>query len=206
MERFIWTVLSPCVVDKNVRPRNVEPLEDAVAYTSILHFFFAYPERTFTLSELAKSTGTPKTTAGRVVEQLIAEAFLHRDEVGRSWQLKAQRTHPFFMTRKIPDNLRLVYESGVIDQILRNWPAARCVILFGSYRKGDDTEASDVDIAIEIPGDGPLELVELGKARLGFRTKAVRFVGHFFRRKTVDKNLFANIANGIVLAGFLEVR
>ena len=193
-------------MSKNTRPRNVGPLEETVAYTSILHFFFAHPDRTFTLSGLAKSTRIPKTTAGRVVEKLITEAFLRRDEVGRSWQLKALRTHPYFTTRKIPDNLRLVYESGVVDQILKGWPAARCIILFGSYRKGDDTEASDVDIAIEMPGDGPLELVELGKAQLGFRTKAVRFVGHFFRRKTVDGNLFANIANGIVLAGFLEVR
>ena len=40
---------------------------------------------------------------------------------------------------------------------------------------------------------------------LGYR-KNIKVNLHVFSRKHIDLNVFANIANGIVLNGFLEVR
>jgi hypothetical protein len=85
-------------------------------------------------------------------------------------------------------------------------PSAKAIILFGSYRKGDDTEQSDIDIAAEISGNELPKIIELGFLQNHGYRKDVRINLYIFSRNHVDINLFSNIANGIVLTGFLEVR
>ena len=99
-----------------------------------------------------------------------------------------------------------IYQSGILEAIYKKIPNPRAVILFGSYRKGDDTEQSDIDIAVEVLGNEEMRIEKLGNVEeLGFR-KNVKVNLHIFSRNKVDLNLFANIANGIALSGFLEVR
>jgi len=99
----------------------------------------------------------------------------------------------------------MVYGSGALQEIYTQIPSPRAIILFGSYRKGDDTENSDIDIAVEVIGDEEVQVIELGKiSKLGYR-KNVIITLHIFSRNKIDLNLFSNIANGIVLDGFLEV-
>ncbi|MAF35906.1 hypothetical protein CL622_02190, partial [archaeon] len=67
-------------------------------------------------------------------------------------------------------------------------------------------ESSDIDIAIEVVGNKELQIKELTTiSKLGYR-KNVVVNAHIFSRSKIDKNVFANIANGIVLQGFLEVQ
>jgi predicted nucleotidyltransferase len=159
------------------------------------------------MSDLTREVGASKTTIGKVVRQLQLEGFLAIKELGRLWQISAVPRHPYFITRKIPMNIRYAYEYGIVDDVLRRWPEARSIVLFGSYRKGDDDENSDMDIAIEVLDDLPqAQILKLGEAKLGFRTKPVTVNGLLYNRRTVDKNVFASIANGFVLHGFLEVK
>jgi predicted nucleotidyltransferase len=98
------------------------------------------------------------------------------------------------------------YLNGLRDDIFAQVRNPSAVILFGSYRKGDDIETSDIDIAAEILDDKGCGIVELGRiAEFGYR-KNITVNLHVFCRKNIDNNLFANIANGIVLEGFLEVK
>ena len=98
------------------------------------------------------------------------------------------------------------YFNGIRDDIAQKIGNANAILLFGSYRKGDDTEKSDVDIAIEVAGNEEVQVISLGQiTELGFR-KNVQVNLHVFSRNKIDINLFSNIANGIVLEGFLEVR
>jgi len=80
------------------------------------------------------------------------------------------------------------------------------IILFGSVARKEATEKSDIDLAVETLDNKGLRIQELGVLpRLGYR-KGVKVILHIFSRNQVDLNLFSNIANGIVLEGFLEVR
>ena len=93
-----------------------------------------------------------------------------------------------------------------MDAIYKSIPSSRAIILFGSYRWGTDVEESDIDIAIEVVGNEHFRVTRLGIIeQLGYK-KNVPVNVHLFSRNKVDLNLFANIANGIVLDGFLEVR
>ncbi|MBI2137093.1 hypothetical protein HYU12_01090, partial [Candidatus Woesearchaeota archaeon] len=76
----------------------------------------------------------------------------------------------------------------------------------GSYRKGDDTDKSDMDIAVEAIGNKEMEITELGIIKqFGYR-KNVKVNMHIFSRSKADLNVFTNIANGIVLYGLLEAK
>ena len=148
-------------------------------------------------------------TAKRVVTRLVDEGFLSKKVYGKTWRITCNKDHYYNLTAKIAYNLNMVYRAyyaGLRDNILKIVGNARSIMLFGSYRKGDDTEESDVDIAVEVAGDEEMRIVELGVIpQFGFRDN-VHINLHIFSRNKVDLNLFSNIANGIVLEGFLEVR
>jgi len=175
------------------------------AYDKLHVWFFAYPQEEFSLNELCKQLDISKTTANIQISHLENEGFLEKKILGKLWRIKANVNHPSFIRKKIPFNLQMIYESGILEWIRQNIPNATVVVLFGSYRKGDDINGSDLDIAVEIIGDKKLEIVPVVIQELGYR-KNVNANIHVFTRNHVDLNLFANIANGIVLEGFLEVR
>ncbi len=183
---------------------KVEELERA--YEKCLVWFYASPRRTIGLTKLAELIKSSKTATKQAVESLVKQEFLLREIAGRAWILSANPKQRYFITKKIAYNLDKIYESGVIEAIHQQIPGARSIILFGSYRWGADNEESDVDIAVEILDNKEVEVKRLGIiGELGYR-KNVPVNLHIFSRNKIDLNLFANIANGIVLEGFLEVR
>ena len=84
-------------------------------------------------------------------------------------------------------------------------PNAKAIVLFGSYRKGDDNEESDIDIAVEVI-DESRYIEDFGViGKFGYR-RGITVNLNVFSRDKINNNLFSNIANGIVLDGFLEVK
>ncbi|MBU0758401.1 MAG: nucleotidyltransferase domain-containing protein [Nanoarchaeota archaeon] len=162
-----------------------------------------------TLSETAKKTKISKTTANKVTKRLCEEGFLKIKEVGKSWLVSCNIHHIYNTTRKIIYNLSIIYdayENVIRDSIYTYVTNPLSVVLFGSYRKGDDNEKSDIDIAVEVLGQNKMEIIEMGVFDVfGIRHKVTVNL-HIFSRKNIDINLFSNIANGIVLDGFLEVK
>lgn len=193
--------------------KNIEKIQLAElneAYNKIILWFFSYPSTAVSLSDLSKNLSISKKTTSRIVSELIKEEFLIKEELGRMWRITCNQKHQYNQTRKISYNLSLVYqllyEGKVIDEIYKISGNPKAIILFGSYRKGDDNEKSDIDLAVEIIGNKALEIINLGNVKgLGYR-KNVPVNLYIFSRDKVDLNLFSNIANGIVLEGFLEVK
>lgn len=173
-------------------------------FTSVLYWFFSFPTREISLSDLAEELSISKTTANKFVNELENLGFLKKEVLGKTWRISCNIQHPFNRL-KIPYSLTLIYSSEIIGDIYKKIASPRVIILFGSYRKGDDNDKSDVDIAVEVLGNESLKIIELGKYNLGLR-KNVTVNIHVFSRSKIDLNLFANIANGIILDGFLEVR
>ena len=99
-----------------------------------------------------------------------------------------------------------MYESGILEVVNNVIPHARSIILFGSYHWGDDNEKSDIDIAVEVINNKKMEIIKLGIIKqLGYR-KNIPINIHVFSRDNINLNLFSNIANGIILEGFLETK
>ena len=171
-----------------------------------MQWFFAYPEDEFTLNELCKDVGVAKTTGNAVTKRLAKEGFLEIRKIGKLWRIKANRSHSYFTTEKIPYNLNLVYRSGIVEKVRKRFSSCLAIVLFGSYRKGDDIPSSDLDIAVEVIGEETIKVLEfLTLSQLGYR-KNVKVNLHIFSRGHTDLNVFASISNGIVIDGFLEAK
>ena len=185
---------------------KAEPLELNESYQKTLQWFFSFPTKEIGLNDLSEALGIAKTTAKRVVTELSEAGFLKVETIGRLWRISANPAHPYNFTWKITYNLNLLFFSGILDAVHTIVPSPRAIVLFGSYRKGDDIETSDLDIAVEVIGNDEPKIVELGHLEdFGYR-KNVPVHLYVFSRNNIELNLFANIANGIVLEGFLEVR
>lgn len=183
----------------------IKTLETNQAYNKILHWFFSFPCKEISLNDLVKQLKISKTTANRVITKLIKEGFIKREIIGKTWRLSCSIEHPYNSSRKICYNLNMIYESKIIEEIHKKINS-QSIILFGSYRKGDDTEKSDIDIAVEVLGGEKLKIEEfLTFKQFGYR-KNVEVNLHIFSRNKINNNLFSNMANGIVLDGFLEVK
>jgi len=77
--------------------------------------------------------------------------------------------------------------------------------LFGSFRKGEDLSNSDIDIAIESEDCEDYKIVALRELSAQEKEINRKIQIHLFNRNSIDNGVFNNIANGILLWGFLEV-
>lgn len=186
---------------KSVPPRKLQD-----PYWKIQQFFFDVPTEKLSLNDLSETLHISKSKAKVVVTGLLQEGFLNREIISKLWRISCNQAHPYNMTRKIPYHVGLVYESNLVQAIQKTVSGVRAIILFGSYRKGDDIERSDLDLAAEVIGDDSPKIIDLGIiSKLGYRENVPVHV-HVFSRNNISMNVFANIANGIILEGFLEVR
>ncbi len=189
-----------------IKFKKTGSLELNDAYQKVIYWFFAYPTTEVSLNGITKLVNISKTTANKVISQLAKEGFLKIQAVGRVWRISCNQQHQFNTARKIPYNLERIYNSEVIEEILKVIPNPKSIILFGSYRKGDDVETSDLDLAVETLDNEEVKIFNIGIIpRLGYREKVKVNLLKFSRHK-IDLNLFANLANGVVLYGFFEAR
>ncbi len=171
----------------------------------ILAVFYHYPEKEFSLSDLAREAGVAKTHIGIVLQHLQSIDFIEITKLSKIWRIKANQQNWNFMKGKIIFNLNFVYQSGLVEFLNTEFNNPRSIVLFGSFRRGEDISTSDIDIAIEMPAAGEYQTVN-HKQLENFEKEINRKIQlHLFDKKNVDLNVFNNIANGIVLKGFLEV-
>ncbi len=109
------------------------------------------------------------------------------------------RDNPRTMAFKRIENLKLIYESGLVEFLEESFPGTS-VILFGSYSRGEDTDRSDIDIAIIGSSEKEIELTKFDK--LLERTVFLHFYSSF---KTIEKELKENILSGIIFIGGIEL-
>ena len=176
------------------------------ALQRVLEVLFRYPEKEFSLSDLAKEAGVAKPHIGAILTSLEQLGFITITRLTKIWRIKANQQSRNFIKSKIIYNLNFIYQSGLIEFLTEHFGNPKSIILFGSFRRGEDFSASDIDIAIET--DETEEYKTIGLRILSdFEREIGRKIQiHLFTRKDIDVHVFNNIANGIVLSGFLEVK
>ncbi len=191
----------------------------------VLRVLFQHPDKEFTLSSIASEAHVAKQNIRRIVNQLYSQNLVEKAQWGkRMWRIKARQKEWKFLKAKMMYNLAQLYESGLVEFLEEIFDRPRAIILFGSYRYGEDISSSDIDIAIETPFTKEYDILRIGGLREhSFMTKeryeklkniegALRrelqlhlFNKVDFSRKEFRKNVFNSIVNGIVLYGYLEI-
>ena len=158
----------------------------------VWEFFYEYPQKSFTVREIAISSKIPKSTAQKYLLFLKKEKFVDQENrAGTSLLFKMKKIN--FYTEKI-------VASGLIDEFIAKLNPS-CIILFGSIRKGDSVKESDIDIFIESPVQKKIELTSFEK-KLGHSVQL--FVEQDIHH--LPPQLFNNVVNGIKLYGSFKVK
>lgn len=129
-------------------------------------------------------------------EHLIS---IQQDKGTRRWSIGLNRNNYRVIQFKRTDNLKLIYETGLVDFLEKEFAGAT-IILFGSYSRGEDIINSDIDIAIIGRKDKKINLEKYEKELE--RQINLNFYDSF---KNIHKHLKENLCNGIMLIGGFEL-
>ncbi|MBI1970518.1 nucleotidyltransferase domain-containing protein [Candidatus Woesearchaeota archaeon] len=171
---------------------------------NLILYFFKEPGRSFHVRELAKICKKSPTTISKHLLTLQKKGLLLSSKKLNHLLFTANTGKPAFRDMKIATNLQMLRSSGLLDAITQEYNHPEAIILFGSYRKGEDTAGSDIDIAIITPLKKEINLST-------FEKKLGRPIQLFCRSrsdiedmKKKNKELLNNWINGIVVEGFWE--
>lgn len=165
----------------------------------VLAFFFRHPTEEVHIRGLSEAAEIPYSSARNALAALEDEGLVEKREESKMTFYAANRNDRTFRRWKQLHNLRVLYESGVIDD-MEDAFRPDAIVLFGSYLRGADWEDSDVDVAVVNGRDADVDLGEYESA-IGRSFQAVQ-IGDLSEEEREFKN---TLANGYVLAGYLEV-
>ncbi|MBM3200565.1 hypothetical protein FJZ53_06515 [Candidatus Woesearchaeota archaeon] len=172
----------------------------------VFEILFKYPDKEFSLSDIAKEAGVAKANIGAILDKLHKNGLIEITKLSKIWRIKANQSNWYFIRSKIVYNLNFVYQSGLVEFLNDYFKNPKSVILFGSFRRGEDISSSDIDIAIETEEHSEYETVRLKELEEFEILIGRKIQVHLFNKANVNISVFNNIANGILLSGFLEVR
>lgn len=171
----------------------------------VLDIFLREPSKRFQLRELSRKCRLSTTAVKSSLTELEKEKLVVR---------RKDKMYTFFESNKDSDDYKVVKRfftaisisrSGLLDYLDSELNRPEAIVLFGSAAKGEDAERSDVDIFVltETPKE-----IALGKFEktMGKQIKIMAMdKDDFEEAKRRNPELINNIANGMVLRGFLEV-
>ncbi|MBU2561726.1 MAG: nucleotidyltransferase domain-containing protein [Nanoarchaeota archaeon] len=163
--------------------------------------FFNYPTNEHYLLEMSREIDLAHTSLKQNLNQLINEGII-KEKVNKRGNrkypvYKADTDSQAYRQAKRAYNITTLLDSGLI-QHLDDSLMPKCIVLFGSYARGEDVEESDIDIFIECK-EQTMDLARYEKALK--RKIQLHFKKSF---KDIPNEMKNSIINGIVLKGFLE--
>ena len=172
--------------------KKVEQVFKKVERKKIVEFFYEHPGANITVRYLSLKLGISLSTLQYQLNSLKEEGLISsKNQWIDSWQNRLIKTNYY---------LEKLAKSGLIDFLAKEL-AASAIILFGSFRKGESEQSSDIDLFIECAKEKELDL-----------KKYEKFLGHKIQLFTKPKitllpdRLLNNIVNGIKLKGYFTIK
>lgn len=174
----------------------------------IISFLFMYAGQSFNGRSIARKLRVSPTAVSKALKKLKEENLIkvEKDKETKRLSIKLNRENKKIFELKRIENLKLIYESGIVDFLEEKFPG-NTIILFGSYSKGEDVwtgeseeHNSDIDIAIIGSKEKQIDLTKFDK----FFQRIV-FLHFYDSLNKIDKNLRSNILSGITLIGVGEI-
>ncbi|OGI15010.1 hypothetical protein A3K63_03235 [Candidatus Micrarchaeota archaeon RBG_16_49_10] len=167
----------------------------------ILRYLFMKSGMTFNARSLAKPLKVSPTAISKSLKGLEGEGLIivTKDRESKRLSIELDKNNPKVFMLKRVENLRFIYDSGIVEYLSDNFPEAT-IVLFGSYSFGEDTITSDIDIAIIGSKERGVNLAKFDK--IFERQISIYFCKNL---DEVNKNLRENIVSGIVLKGGIQL-
>ncbi|MCH7568746.1 MAG: nucleotidyltransferase domain-containing protein [Nanoarchaeota archaeon] len=167
---------------------------------TIKGYFFMNPSAKLRVREIERTLNLSLPSVIRYCKELEEEDILTIIKIGNVNFYTADRSNQKYLLEKKLYNIKLIYESGLIEHLRREL-SNPAIVLFGSFARGEDTEESDVDIYIETPSKRKLTLEKFKR----FLKREIQVFQHKNLREISNPHLANNVINGITLNNYIEV-
>lgn len=180
---------------------NLYKQELTVLQQEILRVLFVKFGRSLNQRNIAKLLGVSQPAIMKALSKLTKLNLIEieQDKESKRWAIELNKENPKSIWMKKIDNLRRIYESGLVDFLEKEF-AGGTIILFGSYSRGEDTVDSDIDIAVVGRKD---KLIPIEKYEKALERKIN--INFYNSLKKVNRDLKENLLNGILLVGGVEL-
>ena len=164
----------------------------------IMELFFEEPVRNFQLREISRLTKIAVTSTKKYLRELEREELIRKNTKTLYPSYAANESNRLFRTYKQQAMMLKIIKSGLLEY-LEQTTLPKTIILFGSVRKGEYDKKSDIDLFVQ-SSKQPLNLQKFEKA---LKHK----INILFEQnlKKISNELLNNLANGIVLTGYLKL-
>lgn len=162
----------------------------------ILSFFLESPTKQFQMREICRLSKISFPSVRAYLLSLEKEGIIRKGSGNVFSYFIANRENKEFKILKVNHWRIQIEESGILNELGLLYPD--CIILFGSCARGEDTEKSDLDLFVQAKQSA----ISLEK----FEKTLKRKINLLFEPdlKKLQKELKNNLANGIVLDGYLK--
>lgn len=116
----------------------------------MLERLLRFPERRFTINELAKEAGVPFASAWRLVKKWEPAGIIETGRVGKSVTVKLHKSEYLDLVAsllKISISPQLFTVHALKDRLGKE-KGVKAAYLFGSVARGEEKLSSDIDIAL----------------------------------------------------------
>lgn len=159
---------------------------------AMYQLYFEFPQKAFTVRKIAAQTKIPRATVQRYLHEMKKEGIINeKNEAEMNLLYKIKKTH-FFIEK--------IVISGLLDELIGTLNPS-CIILFGSVRKGDSMENSDIDIFVETKMKKIPDLKKFEK-----KLSHAIDIHPASNIHTLPDALFNNVVNGIKLYGSIKIK
>lgn len=172
---------------------------------NILNFFIKEPEKQFHVRQISKLLDKSPTTISKYLKELEEKNILKSEKKLNHLLFKANVENEKFKQLKLNYNLNLLYDSGLVDYLIKELNYPEAIILFGSFARAENSSASDIDLLIISSSKKEAKLTKFEK-KLGYKIQIfIHSKRDIEKMKEKNKELLNNWINGITLYGFWEV-
>ena len=165
---------------------------------AVLRFFLVHPAAEIHLRGLSRKLNISFPWVRKLVSVLVNRGLLISKKERGLVIVTANREDQMYQATKRSYNLLSLHQCGLVNMLIDKYSHPETIILFGSYAKGEDTEQSDIDIAVMTKRKVELNLYP-------FEKKLERKIRIQELEKKITPDFLTTLANGIVLAGYLEL-
>jgi len=179
---------------------NIYELKLSLLQQRIMRLLFVKTGNSLNMNNIAKILNVSQPAVLKSIPPLQKEKLIiaEQDKDSSRWAIGLNRDNKEVIGLKRADNLKQLYESGLIQYLYDNFPGAT-IILFGSYAHGEDTIKSDIDLAI----------INSGKKEIDSKFEKILerkiIINYYKSFNNIEKPLLSNILNGITLKGAVEI-
>ena len=157
------------------------------------------PTAKLRVRQIERELELPLPSVIRYSKDLEKDGILRKESASGVSTYSADRNSKKFLIAKRLFNIKLIFESGLAEHIVKEY-FNPVIVLFGSYSKGEDIEDSDIDLYIETPKKQEFNLQKFEK----ILSRRIQVFNYRKIKEVPNHHLSNNIINGITLNNFLE--